>query len=91
MQRLLGRERHIEDTEQGNESRIHFVAASSGFSHGGDEAEVANALAVQLLPPVIQVPFLQQQLQQGNRLLGAVFIHLNCFKDKKKKRENGRM
>lgn len=88
MQRLLGREWHVEDIEQGNESRVHFVAAPSGFPHGGDEAEVADAFAVQLLPPVVQIPFLQQQLQQGDRLLRAVFIHLDCFQDKT---ENGHL
>ena len=82
MQRLLRRKGNVEDTEERSKSWINFVAASSGFPHRSNKAEVADAFAVQLLAPVVQEAFFQEQFQQGNWLLCAILIHLNCFKEK---------
>jgi len=75
-QRLLRRERHVEHAEQGHESGVSFVPATTRLAHGCQVADVTHVLPVEVLAAVVAAAALQQQLEQGNRLLGAVRVHL---------------
>ena len=72
---LLG-ERDVEDAEERHEARVHLVPPAASLAHSGDEAQVFEDLAVELLAPVVQASPVQQQLEESDGLLRAVVVHL---------------
>ena len=73
---LLLWERDVEHAEEWDEARIHFIPAASCFPHGCNEAQVFEEFIVELLLSVVHASSVQQQLQQRNRLLCAIVVHL---------------
>ena len=77
IERDLVREGHIEDCEETNEARVDLVAASAGLAHGCHPADVLHGLPVEVLAAIVAATTLYQQLEQSDRLLGAVYVHLH--------------
>ena len=75
-ERLLVREGHVEDGEEGHEARVRLVTATAGLAHGCDVADVLHVLPVEILATVIDTAALQKQLEQSDGLLGAIRVHL---------------
>ena len=46
------------------------------LAHGSNEKYVLKGLPVEVLAPVVHSSLLQQQLEEGNRLLGPIGVHL---------------
>ena len=55
---------------------VKYFPKQTHLPHGGNELDVLEQLPVEVLAPVVHASLLQQQLEQGDGLLGAVGVHL---------------
>ena len=75
---LVG-EGHVEDGEETDKARVDLVASPAGLAHGSHPADVLHGLPVEVFAAVVAATPLYEQLEQSNRLLGAVDVHLGRY------------
>mmetsp|Transcript_10708 Transcript_10708/g.17520 ORF Transcript_10708/g.17520 Transcript_10708/m.17520 type:complete len:232 (+) Transcript_10708:14450-15145(+) len=74
-QSSVGWEGNAEDCEERYETRVDGITSASWRTHRCNHTHVSQVLPEQFLATIIHAASLHQQLEQSDRLLGAISVH----------------